>query len=32
MTFAVPAMKLLLIEDNPTLAHWLAKMLEQEAF
>ncbi|CAB3798274.1 MULTISPECIES: response regulator [Paraburkholderia] len=25
-------MKLLLIEDNPTLAHWLAKMLEQEAF
>ena len=32
LTFAVPAMKLLLIEDNPTLAHWLAKMLEQEAF
>jgi two-component system response regulator TctD len=25
-------MKLLLIEDNPTLAHWLARMLEQEAF
>jgi DNA-binding response OmpR family regulator len=25
-------MKLLLIEDNPTLAHWLAKMLTQEAF
>jgi hypothetical protein len=23
-------MKLLLIEDNPTLAHWLAKMLGQE--
>jgi DNA-binding response OmpR family regulator len=32
LTFAVPAMKLLLIEDNPTLSHWLAKMLEQEAF
>ena len=29
---AVPTMKLLLIEDNPTLAHWLAKMLEQESF
>ena len=25
-------MRLLLIEDNPTLAHWLARMLEQEAF
>jgi two-component system response regulator TctD len=25
-------MKLLLIEDNPTLAHWLAKMLAAEAF
>jgi DNA-binding response OmpR family regulator len=25
-------MKLLLIEDNPTLSHWLARMLEQEAF
>ncbi|MFM0053114.1 response regulator [Caballeronia grimmiae] len=25
-------MKLLLIEDNPTLSLWLAKMLEQEAF
>lgn len=25
-------MKLLLIEDNPTLSHWLAKMLKQDAF
>jgi two-component system, OmpR family, response regulator TctD len=25
-------MKLLLIEDNPTLSHWLARMLEQDAF
>jgi two-component system, OmpR family, response regulator TctD len=25
-------MKLLLIEDNPTLAHWLAKTLTQDAF
>lgn len=25
-------MKLLLIEDNPTLSHWLAKTLEQDAF
>jgi len=32
LTPAVPAMKLLLIEDNPTLSHWLAKMLEKEAF
>ncbi|MBP0590544.1 response regulator [Paraburkholderia sp. LEh10] len=25
-------MKLLLIEDNPTLSHWLARMLEQDSF
>src|SRR5215471_11656580 len=25
-------MKLLLIEDNPTLAHWLVKTLEEQAF